>query len=163
MGLLPLSRPAIQGAEAEVAVRLERAHAQLLGRLGLRGLALRHNVAKEAQGIRLVATFLELAGERQCMLGEGVRRLQAVSLRLRFPQGKTTERLKADYFRGNGPFHRLREQRYGIGDAPSQDVRRTQGCRYPGEKGQDVHILTDAHGPFEQEERPGQVAVAEAQ
>ena len=59
-----------------MAVGLERAHAEFLGqgegllvvgfgRLDLRGLALRRNVAEEAQGIRLVAPFLVLTGERQ--------------------------------------------------------------------------------------------------
>jgi hypothetical protein len=58
-----------------VAVGLERPHAQLLGeaeRMAVVGfgwcarrrLATCCNVAKEAQGIRLVATFLVLAGEQ---------------------------------------------------------------------------------------------------
>ncbi len=100
----------IQGAEAAVAVGLERAHAEFLGQgeglavvgfglLDLRGLALRRNLAEEAQGIRLVATFLVLTGERQRPLGEGVRLLQAASQQLRLPQGETTERLKAYHFR----------------------------------------------------------------
>jgi hypothetical protein len=58
-----------------VAVGLEWAHAKFLGqgqglpvivcgRFDLRGLTLRRNVAEETQGIRLVATFLVLAGMR---------------------------------------------------------------------------------------------------
>ena len=60
-------------------------------------------------------------------------------------------------------FHRLREQRHGVGDAPGQGVRRTQGRSHPGEIDREVRVLTDAHGPFEQGERPGQVALAEGQ
>ena len=63
------------------------------GLLDLRGIAPRRNVAEEAQGIRLVAAFLVLTGERQRPLGEGVRLLQAASQQLRLPQGETTERL----------------------------------------------------------------------
>ena len=59
--------------------------------------------------------------------------------------------------------HRLREQRHGVGDAPSQGVRRAQGRSHPGEIEREVCVLTDAHGPFEQGECPGQVALAEGQ
>ena len=38
---------------------------------------MRRDLAEEAQGIRLVATFLMRTGERQRPLGEGVRLLQA--------------------------------------------------------------------------------------
>ena len=58
------------------------------GLFALRRLALRRNVAEEAQGIRLVAPFLVLAGERQRPLGEGVRLLQAAGQQLRLPQGR---------------------------------------------------------------------------
>ena len=164
----------IQGPEAEVAVGQERAHAELLGQgeglavvgfglLALRRLAPRRNLAEEAQGIRLVAAFLVLTGERQRALGEGVRLLQAAGQQLRLPQGETTERLIACHFRCRGLFHRLREQRHGVGDAPGQGIRRTQGRSHPGEKEREVRVLTDAHGPFEQGERPGQVALAEGQ
>ena len=37
---------------------------------------MRRNVAEEAQGIRLVAPFLMRTGERQRLLGEGLRLLQ---------------------------------------------------------------------------------------
>ena len=70
-----------------VAMRLERAHAEFLGegeglavvdfgRRSLWGIAPRRNVAEEAQGIRLVATFLALTSQRQRALGEGVCFLQ---------------------------------------------------------------------------------------
>ena len=151
-----------------------RAHAEFLGQgegllvvglglLDLRGLAPRRDLTEEAQGIRLVAPFLVLTGKRQRTLGEGVRLLQAASQHLRLPQGETTERLKGYCFHCSGLFHRLREQRHGIGDAPGQGIRRPQGRSYPGEIGWEVRVLTDAHGPFEQGERPGQVALAEGQ
>ena len=73
---------AVQRAETVVTVRLQRAHAEFLGQgkgvpivglglLDLRRLAPCGDVAEQAQGIRLVATFLVLTGERQRMLGEG--------------------------------------------------------------------------------------------
>ena len=65
---------------------------------------MRRNLAEEAQGIRLVATFLVRTGKRQRSLGEGVRLLQAASQQLRLRQGETTERLKAYHVRGNGLF-----------------------------------------------------------
>ena len=77
---------------------LERAHAQFLGQgeglavvgfglLDLWGLAMRGNLAEEAQGIRLVALFLVLTGERQRPLGEGMRLLQAAGQQMRLAQG----------------------------------------------------------------------------
>jgi hypothetical protein len=119
----------VQSPEAEVAVGLQRAHAQLLSQgeglavviaslIALRRLTSRRNLAKEAQGIRLVAPFLVRTGERQRMLGEGVRLLQAASQQLRLSQGETTERLKAYRFHRSCLLHRLCEQRHGVGDAP---------------------------------------------
>jgi hypothetical protein len=72
-------------------------------------------------------------------------------------------RLKGDRFYGNALFHRLREQRYGIGEAPAQGVCRAQSCSYQGEKEREMRLLTDVYSPFEQGERLGQVALAEGQ
>ena len=82
-GLLLLADRGIQRAEAAVTVRLERAHTQCLGEgeglavagfslFDLRGIVLCRKVAEEAQGIRLVPTFLIRTGERQRTLGAGV-------------------------------------------------------------------------------------------
>ena len=68
-GLLPLPGPGVEGAEPQVAMRLQWAHAQFLsqgegltvvgGGLGdIRGSAMRGDLAEEAQGMRLVAAFL---------------------------------------------------------------------------------------------------------
>jgi len=81
---------AVQCAETQVTVRLQWAHAEFLGQgegglivgLGLRDLrrlAPCCDVAEQAQGIRLVASFLVHAGECQGTFREGVRLLQAVS------------------------------------------------------------------------------------
>ena len=152
----------------------ERAHAELVGQgeglaevcfrlRNVRRIAPRRNVAEEAQGIRLMAPFLVRTRKRQRALGEGVRLLQAAGQQLRFSQGETTERLIAYYVHCHGLFHRLREQRYGVGNAPGQGICRPQGRSHPGEKDREVRVLADAHGPFEQGERPVQVALAESQ
>ena len=94
-------------------------------------------------------------------LGEGVRLLQAASQQLRFPQREATDRLKDYHFHCSRLFHRLREQRHGVGDAPTQGIRRPQGRSHPGEKGREVRFLADAYGPFEQGECPVQVTLAE--
>jgi hypothetical protein len=101
-GLGAVSELGIEVPEAEVAVGYKRAHAELLGQgeglavvscsgLNFYGLAVRRNLAEEAQGIRLVAPFLVLTGERQHTLGEGVRLLQAAGQQLRLTQRETTE------------------------------------------------------------------------
>src|SRR5262245_57335103 len=96
-------------------------------------------------------------GERQRLLSVGVRLLQTTSEHLCLPQGETTARLKACHLRCSRLFQRLREQRHGVGDAPTQGVRRPQGRSYSMEIERKVRILTEAHGTFEQGECPGQV------
>ena len=126
----------IQGAEAKVAMRDERAHAELVGqshgftvgnfsRLNFRRIAMRQDLTEQAQGIRLVAPFLVRTGMRQRTLGEGIRFLQAASQQLRLPQDETTACLDDSSFHGRRLFHCLCEQQYGVVDAPGQGVCRT--------------------------------------
>jgi hypothetical protein len=102
-----------------------------------------------------------LLGERQRPLGKGVRFLQVAGTQMRLPQRETTVHLIAAHFRFRHPFQRLHEHRHGVGGAPGQGVRRPQNRSYPWEPERDVHILTEAHGPFELAEGPRQVALAE--
>src|SRR5262249_59380281 len=102
-------------------------------------------------------------GERQRPLGEGVRLLQATCLQVCLPEGEQTARLYVASFRRSGLLQRLCEQRHGVGNAPSPRVRRPQGRSYPREKYQQGRFLTDAYGPFEERECPGQIALAEGQ
>ena len=109
-----------------MAVGLERAHAEFVsqgeglavvgyGGLALRGLAPRRNVTKEAQGIRLVATFVVLTGECQRLLGEALRLLQVTGQHLRFPQNEMA--IGCLSFCCHHLFHRLCEQWHGVGHA----------------------------------------------
>ena len=74
MGLLSLSQCEIQRAKAAVAVRLEWAHAQLVGQdeslmvmgfglFGSREITMRRDLAEEAPGVRLVPAFLMDTGK----------------------------------------------------------------------------------------------------
>ena len=101
------------------------------------------------------------AGERQRALGKGLRFLQAARQHLCFPQGETTERLVVCHFRCHGLFQRLCEQQHGVGTAPGQGIRRPQGRSHQREEGRAAHVLTEAHGPLEQGDCPGKVALAE--
>ncbi len=88
MGLLPLASLRIQRPEATVAVRLEWAHAWLLGqgegllvmgcgRLTLWGIALHGDVAEESKRLRLVAPSWMGTGEFVELFGECARVLDA--------------------------------------------------------------------------------------
>ena len=149
-----------------MAVGLERAHPQFLGQgeglavggcgwLTLRGIAMRRNVAEEAQGIRLVAPLPALMGECQRTFGQGMRLVQTASQQMRLPKGEVTERLKEDHVHGRALFHRLREQWHGVAEAPAQSIRHPQGHSYPWEIGWEVRLVTEAHGPFKLEECSG--------
>jgi hypothetical protein len=120
MGLSAASKLGTEFPSAEVAVGNQRAHLQLLGQgeglavviSGLHALwrlAPRRNVAEETQGIRLVAPFLVLTGERQCRLSKGVCLLQAAGQQICLPQRETTEHLKDHCSRRNALLQRLRE------------------------------------------------------
>ena len=60
-------------------------------------------------------------------------------------------------------FQHLFQQRYSGVSAPAQDVHLTQSRGYGAKPEHDVCVLTDAYGPFQQRESPGQVALAEGE
>ena len=112
---------AVERAETMVTVCLQRAHAACLGqgesvllvahgRRGLGRLLPCGDVAEEAQGIRLVTTFLACTGMHQRAFGEGVCLLQTASPHLGLPQGEATTRLIANHCCDHGLFQRLGEQ-----------------------------------------------------
>jgi hypothetical protein len=121
------------------------------------------DITKETQGIRLMAAFLARTGERQRLLGEGLRLLQAAGQHLRFPQGEMTEHLHDAHFHCSRLCYRLREQRHSVGDAPTQGIRRAQDRSYPGEPEREGCVLTDTHGLFEPGECLEQITLAEGQ
>ena len=111
----------------------------------------------------LEAVFLARTGERQRLLGEGLRLLKTTSQPLRLPQRETTVRLRPYHTHAHSLLHRLREQQLGISDAPAQSVRRTQGCSQQGEIARLIRFPTDAHSAFEQRERSAEVPLAQGQ
>jgi hypothetical protein len=120
--------------------------------LDLRGLAPRRNLTEEAQGIRLVAALLVRTGEPQGPLNEGVPLFEAAGQHLRFPQAQKGPHLRTDISCGSPLFQRLREERYGVSDAPGQRIRRTQGRSYSDKPNPEARVLIEAHSPFEQGE-----------
>ena len=108
-----------------------------------------------------MAPFLARTGERQRLLGEGVRLLRSAGLQLRLAQGEVTARLLDAHIQDTGLLDRPREQRHGLGDAPREGVGRPQSLREIGEIDRQVHLLTEAHGAFEQREGPVEVALDE--
>src|SRR5262245_64216584 len=113
------------------------------------------NLAKEAQGICLMATFLVLTGECQRLLGKGVRLLQTAGQQIRLPQGDTTECLKVYRFHSRRLFHCLCEQWQSVDDTSAQGILSPQSRSHPREKEREVRFLTDTQGLFEPGERPG--------
>ena len=66
---------------------------------------------------------------RQRILGEGVRLLQAADQEHGLAQWRDESTLIGYHFHCHGLFHRLREERHGVGDAPGEGIRRTQGLQ----------------------------------
>ena len=103
-GLLPLPGGGIQRAEAPVTVRLEWAHAQLLGEgqgllvvgcslFDFCGVTMCGNLAEEAQDICLMAAFLVGTGMLAGTDGKGARLLQAAGVQMRLAQGEEQRHL----------------------------------------------------------------------
>src|SRR5204863_9287368 len=106
-------------------------------------LAPRSNVAVEVQGIRLVATFLVLAGDGQRPLGEGVCLLRAARQYMCLSQGEATGHLKCYSSCCNSLCQGLRKQRHGISVALAEGICRAQGCGHEGQIDWEVCVLTD--------------------
>ena len=123
---------------------------------------MRGDLAEEAEGIRLVAAFLVLTGERQRMLGEGVCLLQAAGAAAAPPPGRRRQSAWK-----TTASHAVVCSRACVSSDTASVMRPPRVYAAPkgaaiGEIDREVHILTDAHGAFEQGECPGQVALAEA-
>ena len=82
---------------------------------------------------------------------------------LRLAEGQRTGCVKARRCRRHGLFHRRGEELHGVGDAPGEEIRRTQGRRHPGEIDREVRVLTEVHGLFEPGECSGNIPLAQAQ
>ena len=106
-----------------------------------------------------MAAFLALTGEHQRVLGEGMRSSRRPA-RICAPRPGEDEH-PAYHFPYSSQFHRLREQWQGVRGAPAQKGTLPPGLEPPWEKAREVYVLTEAHGPFEQGEGSGQVALAE--
>ena len=90
MRLLSLAGPGVEGAETEVAVRLQRAHAEFLGQgeglvvvggglVDVWGLATHDDVAEKPVGMRLVAGSCVRAGDIEEAFGERARLVHAAN------------------------------------------------------------------------------------
>ena len=129
--LLWLTYLRIQCAQTPVAVRLERAHAQRLGqgqgltvggfgRLDLRGLAMRVDLAEEPQGPGLLTLLRVRAAELQAPHRDGLRLVEAAEAQIRLTQPDTDAAthdvrcLRRDT---------LLQHRQGVGHPPSQHIR----------------------------------------
>ena len=88
MRLLPLAGPGVEGAEPQVAMRLQRAHAEFLGQgeglavvggglVDVRGLAMHGDLAEEPAGMRLVAAARVGTGEFEEASGQRTRLVHA--------------------------------------------------------------------------------------
>ena len=101
-------------------------------------------------------------GERQRALGEGVRLLQAASQHMRLPQGETTEHLVVSLSVAVLCSSACVSSGTASATRPTRVYAAPKAAAIQGNR-REVRVLTEAHGPFEQGERPGQVALAEGQ
>lgn len=137
MSLLSLPNLGIPCAETQVAVRLQRTHAEFFGQgkgltvvgvglFDLWGITLCRDLAKETQGPRLVAALLMLAAGLSSMprLVQGVP--EPFGPQIPFAQRDNAKHMVKDDPHGVGLCHHPLQQRQGLSHTPGQDIRRTQ-------------------------------------
>jgi hypothetical protein len=133
VSLFPLSRLGVYGTETQVAVRLQRVHIKFVGQgkslavasVGLFDfweMALRRDLAEEAQCPRLVAALLMLAADFNRMPGlvQGV--FKPSGSQVRFAQRDNAKHMVRDDPHGGGLLHHLFQQRQGLGHTSGQDI-----------------------------------------
>ena len=91
-----------------------------------------------------------------------MRLLQAASQHLRLPQGEATERLKDTLSVAVACSIACVSNGTASATRPARVYAAPKAAATRGKK-REVRVLTDAHGPFEQGECPGEVALAEGQ
>ena len=141
-GVFDPAHAAIQGAEAEVAVGHERAHAELLGQgqgllvvgcglLSIEGVGVGLDGAQLVERMRLAPTFLLLPGQIERLAGvlPGLLTTSRKTTDLAEPGdpvGMTIQHAHADTFAD-----RLLQQRTPLREAPLERRGRAQACRNP--------------------------------
>ena len=172
-GLLWLAALGIQRAQAEVAVRLERAHAQLFGeRYGLlvggcgwfdlRGIAMCGDLAEQSQTPRLMALLLVVTGGCQGALGKLVRLLLAAGQERRFTEMGDPERIRA-YGSRDIQLYGLDKQWLGLGETAGQRISIAQRPSSQLERERHVRGLADFQAFFEPGNGLGEVPLAQVE
>ena len=159
-------------AQAEVAVGLERAHAEFLGQgeglavVGCSGfdlwrLVVRRNLAEEPQGVGFVAPFLMGSGELQGVLRLGVRLVQPAGQQIRLAQPDHPERMVEHETHRHGLLDRLLQQRQGLGGPSGERIGRPQGAATQGTASRMCAHLREVEGPFEHGDGLGKLPLAQ--
>jgi hypothetical protein len=113
----------------------ERTHPQCIGQgqgllvvgfglFELWRMALRRDLAKQAQGPRLVAAFVMLAADFNGMPSLVQSVLESPGLQIPFAQGDNAKHMVKDISHGVGLLHQPLQQWQSIGHTPGQDIRR---------------------------------------
>ena len=137
MRLLPLAGRGIERAQAPVAVRLQRAHAEFLGQgegLLIGGLrlpnlwrvAVRGEIAAQPPGPCLVPPFLVGPGQLECTLRLVLRLLTVARQEQGLAQPGDVRRLGEQELYGVRLRDRLLQQGQRLGDAPRQGIGSAQ-------------------------------------
>jgi hypothetical protein len=137
MCLLQLAAPGVEGAEPQVAMRLQRAHAQVLGQgeslavvasslVDVQGLALHSNFAEEAMRMCLVAAPYLGTGELEKAASKRARFVHAADEEQGFAQLGEHKRLEDHAAPGGHTLQRLVQEREGLHYASGKSIRRSQ-------------------------------------
>ena len=136
MRLLSLAGSGIKGAKTQVAMRLERAHAELFcqrqglavggfGLVDVQGLAVPGNIAEETAGMRLVTASWVGAGEFEEALGKCARLVHAADEEQGLAQLGEHKLMGEHTVPGGNALQHLVQEREGLRSMPGESIRRT--------------------------------------
>src|SRR5262245_48233657 len=159
MRVLPLADRGVEGAEPQVAMRLEWAQAQLLsqgeglavmgfGGLDLWGITMRGNLAEEPAGMCLIATSCVGTGEIEEAPGQCTRLVHAANEEQGLAQLGEYEGMEEQEPPSGHALQHLVDEWEGLRRAPGKGIRRTQDGGSQGSPHRDVGSLVYLHAPF---------------
>src|SRR5439155_10339832 len=158
--LLPLADLGEEGPETQVAMRLQRAHANFLSQgkglavvagslVDVRGLATPGDLTEETAGMRLIAASCMGVGGFEEAPGKCTRLLHTADEQACLTQLGEHERMEKHTASGDHALQRLVQEREGIRHASGQGVHRTQEGGEYGNDMWEVGGLTERQAPVE--------------
>src|SRR5262249_13720553 len=171
-GGVPATAFSTEQAQAEMAARDERAHLERvrdaervpvagLGRVEIRWITAPCDLAREPERVRLVATLLMVASQRERARSRLASLRDLAGKQIRFSEPRHAQRLTRQEAQRVGPRHAFHAERDPLGEAPAPSLGEAGGDSEPGEHEQHVEGSAELEPTLERSQRRGGVPTEE--